>query len=75
MQTKAAEEGEKEEKLCEKIMCYCENKVGDLKGSIEEAKAKIESLGTEINKLAERKAQMEPDLKEPQAVLTLRWQW
>ena len=56
-------------------MCYCENKVGDLKGSIEEAEAKIESLGTEINKLAERKAQMEPDLKEPQAVLTLRWQW
>ena len=75
MQTKAAEEGEKEEKLHEKIMCYRENKVGDFTGSIEKAKAKIESLGTEMKKPAERKAQMEPELKEPQAVLTQRWQW
>ena len=50
-------------------------KIRSVAGSTEKAKAKIESLGTETNKLAERKAQMEPDLKEPQAVLTLRWQW
>ena len=49
MQAKAAEEGEKEEKLYEKFMCYCENKECDLTGST--------------------------DLKEPQAMLTRRWQW
>ena len=59
----------------EEITNIWECEVGDFTGSIEKAKAKIESLGTEINKLAKRKAQMEPDMKEPQAVLTLRWQW
>ena len=55
MQAKAAEEGEKEEKLYEKFMCYCENKECDLT-STEKAKANIESLGTEIKKPAEKKS-------------------
>ena len=37
-------------------MCYCENKECDLTGSTEKAKAKIESLGTEIKKPAEKKS-------------------
>merc|ERR1712217_644357 len=66
MQTRVAEEGEKEEKLYEKFMCYCKNNVGDLEGSTAAAKAKIESLGTETKALTERKAQTEADLKEHQ---------
>merc|ERR1719221_976108 len=64
MQAKVAEEGKKEEDLYEKFMCYCKNNVGDLTGSIEAAKAKIESLGMEAKALTERKAQTEADLKE-----------
>ena len=56
MQAKVAEEGEKEEKLYEKFMCYCKNNLGDLEGSISSAKTKLENLGTICKELVAKKA-------------------
>merc|ERR1719386_183523 len=48
MAKKVAEEGEAEEKLYEKYMCWCSTSGGDLKASIEENKAKVEQLEAAI---------------------------
>ena len=59
-------EGKKEEEIYAKFMCYCKNNVGDLKGTIEAPKTKIERLGTEIKALLKKKAQTEADFEEHQ---------
>merc|ERR1719281_2330844 len=48
MQNKVTAEGEKEEKLMEKFMCYCKNGVATLEKSIEDAKTKIPQLEADI---------------------------
>merc|ERR1719324_969180 len=48
MQKKVAAEGEKEEELFEKFMCYCKNGKGALEGSIAQAEAKMPALGADI---------------------------
>jgi len=48
MAKKVAEEGEAEEKLHEKYMCWCSTSGSDLKASIEENKAKAEQLEAAI---------------------------
>merc|ERR1719478_99542 len=48
MAKKVAEEGEAEEKLHEKYMCWCSTSGSDLKASIEDNKAKVEQLEAAI---------------------------
>jgi len=67
MQKSVTEEGEKEQELFDKFMCYCKTAGGDLEASIKEATAKIESLGAAIKSSAEKKTQTEGDLKEHQS--------
>jgi len=64
MQVKVAEEGEKENKLFDKFMCYCKSAGGDLEASIKEGKAKIVSLEELLKTGKEKMEQLEADLKE-----------
>jgi len=64
MQTKVTEEAKREEKLFGKFLCYCKTNGNDLGQTIEEAKAKIESLQSAIESNTERKAQTEKALKD-----------
>jgi len=64
MQTKVTEEAKAEEKLFDKFLCYCKTNGNDLSQSMEEAKAKIESLTSSIVSNTERKAQTEKSLKD-----------
>jgi len=66
MQQKVSEEGEKEEALYKKFMCYCKNGGGDLAGSIEAAEASIETLGSDIKKSEEQKTQLDAAVKQAQ---------
>merc|ERR1719262_1151882 len=50
MQKSVEEEGEKEEDLFDKFMCYCSNGEGALDASIQAGKAQIEQLGSAIEK-------------------------
>merc|ERR1719199_646523 len=67
MQKKVAEEGEKEEALFDKFMCYCKNGKGTLEGSIESAKNTNEQLAASIKETAASLAQMKADLKSAQS--------
>merc|ERR1711920_477574 len=60
-------EGEKDEDLYNKFMCYCKTGVSTLEASIATAKNKIEALESELKGAAGRKKQAEADLKEEQA--------
>jgi len=64
MQAKVTEEAKAEEKLFTKFLCYCKTNDNDLSKSMEEAKAKIESLTSAIESNTERKAQTEKALKD-----------
>jgi len=66
MQMKVTKEGEKEEELYHKFMCYCQTNTGELTESIEAAEAKIKSLDASIAGNGEKKAQTESSLKEHQ---------
>jgi len=62
MQAKVAEEGEKEQELFDKYMCYCKTNTGTLQESIEAASAKIEGFGADLKAKVEKKAQLESEL-------------
>merc|ERR1719412_236256 len=66
MQKKVVAEGEKEEELFKKFMCYCKKGSGDLRDSIAAAEAKIGDLVTEVSKATEQKAQLEEGLQQDQ---------
>jgi peptidoglycan hydrolase CwlO-like protein len=66
MQKKVEAEGEKEEELFDKFMCYCKNGKGDLEASIEAAKSKNEALAASIEETAAALTQTKADLKTAQ---------
>jgi len=66
MQKKVTAEGEKEEELFEKFMCYCKNGKGALAASIEAAKGKNEQLMASIKETEAALTQAKADLKAAQ---------
>mmetsp|Transcript_81937 Transcript_81937/g.219205 ORF Transcript_81937/g.219205 Transcript_81937/m.219205 type:complete len:704 (+) Transcript_81937:69-2180(+) len=62
MQKKIEEDGERQDKLFAKFQCYCETNAAKLADSVEEAKAKIEQLTTEIQASTEERTQTVADL-------------
>jgi len=70
MQVKVTEEGEKEQALFDKFMCYCKTAGGDLEASITAGKAKIASLEDLLKTGKAKMEQLEADLKEHEASRT-----
>merc|ERR1719284_2308453 len=66
MQKKIEAEGEKEEQLFEKFMCYCKNGKGSLEASITAAKGKNEQLASSIEETDAALKQTKSDLKAAQ---------
>merc|ERR1719393_449675 len=66
MQKKVVAEGEKEEQLFDKFMCYCKNGKGQLEASIETAKNTNEQLAASIKETDATLKQMKLDLKQAQ---------
>jgi len=66
MQAKVTAEGEKEQALFDKYMCYCKNSGGDLSKSIGDADTKIPQLGSDIAEAEAKLAQLKEDLKQHQ---------
>jgi hypothetical protein len=66
MAKKVAAEGEKEEELYKKFMCYCTSTGGELQASIQEAQAKVPQLQTEIEEAEENLANTKLELKTAQ---------
>merc|ERR1719310_2588603 len=66
MQKKVAEEGEKEEVLFDKFMCYCKNGKGTLEASIATAKNTNEQLESSIKETDATLTQTKSDLKKAQ---------
>jgi len=66
MQKKVEAEGEKEQALFDKFMCYCKNGVGALEESIESARNKIEQLASSIKETAAALKQAKADLGSAQ---------
>lgn len=67
MQTKVQEEGEKEQALYDKYMCYCKTAGGDLQASIAKAGSSISELGNKIKAAEERKVVLGEELKTAQS--------
>jgi len=66
MQKKVTAEGEKEQALYDKFMCYCKNGGGDLSKSIGDANTKVPQLGSDIEEGIAKKKQLDEDLKQHQ---------
>merc|ERR1719409_1132134 len=66
MQKKVAEEGEKEQVLFDKFMCYCKNGKGALESSIEQAKQTNDQLKSSIEETDATLKQTKADLKAAQ---------
>merc|ERR1719399_1664763 len=66
MQKQVTAEGEKEEALFEKFMCYCKNGKGALEASIEAAKSKNEALMASIKETDAALTQTKAELKGAQ---------
>jgi len=66
MQKKVTAEGEKEEELFEKFMCYCKNGDEALSKSISEAEAKVPSVTSDIEEAESQVKQLKEDLKSHQ---------
>jgi septal ring factor EnvC (AmiA/AmiB activator) len=64
MQNKVRAEGEKEEELFEKFMCYCETSSTTLGKSIEDAKEKIPQVESDIKEAIALKAQLDKDIAD-----------
>merc|ERR1719498_954439 len=62
MQNKVKAEGEKEQELFDKFMCYCENADSTLGASIEAAKNKIPQVSSELEEAIALKAQLEEEI-------------
>jgi len=67
MQVKVKEEGEKEQALFDKFMCYCKTAGDDLEASIKAGTAKIASLEALLKSGKEEMEQLEADLKAAEA--------
>merc|ERR1719311_1811606 len=66
MQKKITAEGEKEEDLFEKFMCYCKNGDEALAKSIADAEAKAPALAADIEEAESQVKQLKADLKSHQ---------
>jgi septal ring factor EnvC (AmiA/AmiB activator) len=66
MQKKVQAEGEHEQKLFDKYMCYCKNGGSNLGKSIADANTKIPQLGADIKADEAAQAQLKEDLKQHQ---------
>jgi len=67
LQKKVKEEGEKEEELYKKFMCYCKTGVAELRTRIDEAGEKGPQLEASIKESEEQLVQTKQDLKTAQA--------
>jgi len=66
MQKKVEAEGEKEQELFEKFMCYCKNSGGDLATSIADAETKVSELPSAVEEAVGQLGQLKEDLKKAQ---------
>merc|ERR1719171_2284257 len=62
MSKKVEAEGEKEQELFDKFMCYCENGKGALQVSINDAETKIPQVEAALEKTGAEKAQLASDV-------------
>merc|ERR1719230_2156799 len=62
MQKEVAAEGEKEEELYEKFMCFCKGGTAEMTKAAEDAKAKIQQLQADIESKTATKARMDAEL-------------
>merc|ERR1719189_1773198 len=60
-------EGEREKKLYEKFMCYCQSGGKELESSISGAENKVSTLPAEITAAEEKLAQLKDDIKQHQS--------
>jgi len=67
IKAKVEAEGEKEEQMFKKFMCYCSNSGGDLKKGIDASTAKVPELQTSIEGAESQKTQLEADLTKHRA--------
>jgi len=67
MQEKVEEEGEKEEKLYEKYMCYCKKNIEKLEGSVRAAKDKIPTLTNQLEADKQDLEKLSAELKSGKA--------
>jgi peptidoglycan hydrolase CwlO-like protein len=67
MQKKITAEGEKEKKLFDKFMCYCQTGAGELQNSIDAADTKIPQVESALKESAAMKTQLEADVKQAQS--------
>merc|ERR1719399_1970886 len=63
MQNKVKEEGEREQELFEKFLCYCKNGGSELSQSISDAEVKIPQLESDIEAAGSAITQLEDALK------------
>merc|ERR1719162_399853 len=66
MVKKVEAEGEKEQKLFDKYMCYCKTSGGDLSKSIGDADTKMPQLEADIKSGEAKKKQLDEDIKQNQ---------
>jgi len=66
MQKKVEAEGEKEQELFDKFMCYCKNSGGDLATSIADAETKVSELPSAVEEAQGQLGQLKEDLKKAQ---------
>merc|ERR1719183_2951125 len=67
MEKKVTAEGEKEEEMFKKFMCYCKNSGGDLQTSIDGANVKVPELQSSIEEAEATKTQLQEDLTKHRA--------
>jgi len=67
MQKKVEAEGEKEQELYDKFMCYCKNSGGDLATSIADSENKVSELPSAVEEAQGQLAQLKEDLKKAQS--------
>merc|ERR1711990_722177 len=63
MEKKVVAEGEKQDELFEKFMCYCKNSGDGLSKGVAEAKIRIPELESGIEEATGKLAQMKSDIK------------
>jgi len=63
MQKKIDAEGERDKKLFDKFMCYCQTGAGDLEKSIKEAETKLPAVTSALQEAKSQKEQLEGDLE------------
>merc|ERR1719183_1194271 len=67
MEKKVTAEGEKEEEMFKKFMCYCKNSGGDLQKGIDDANVKVPELQSAIEEAEATKTQLNEDLTKHRA--------